>query len=221
MFCINSALEKIDQMDNIIICLRHAERYHDSNLRVGPEVGITMQGQTKTKLLGDYLNARFDKNPIIKTSPIKRCFETAKLLANCFKQEEVSILTSKILGDPGPYINDEKIAAEIFNHKKIFDIVQRQISGQTVPGFKSTTVGTTLMLQEMLSDLSQTSKPVLYISHDVILTTFIGSLIEDIKVYEENWIYYLEGFCFFKKGKSFYIKTAQHLVEIDKTKLPL
>ncbi len=190
---INSHLN-LQNGDSILFLVRHAEKCSSNGLSTSSEVAITSEGIERTKQLGDYLSLQIGKDFTIKTSPIKRCFETAKIFAQRFSKEESLILQSKILGDPGPYVIDRKVAAEAFEKENdnIYIIIQSHIREHIIPGFRDIRDGTALMLKEMIADLSHT-KSTMYVSHDAIIAVFLGNFIEDIQFSEENKIEFLDG----------------------------
>jgi len=214
VFNIKAAISHLQQTENLIICLRHGERYGASSIAAGTEIELTPAGKATSKTLGNYLNTKFTNGYGLKSSPIKRCVQTAEILSDCCQQIQPEVILSQTLGAPGPYISNTDTAAKIFAQKSIFEIVQMQCQHLPIPGFHATSVGTEFMCQKILADLTETTRPALYISHDVILAAFIGSLVEGLHLDQNNWPGYLEGFCIFRQQEDLYLQTARTCTRI-------
>ncbi len=173
-----------------IIVLRHAQKFVDTEPS-RYDCDITEEGIEQSNNLGTFLNKMPFVINTIKTSPVPRCIQTAKIIHKKLSYSN-NLEESFLLGHPGVYINDEKLAGKIFEEYSVFDIVYQYISGHPFVGFRDLADGNRLLLQAMLSDL-QLQKNSLYVSHDVILASFIGSLLQ-LPMHQNCWIDYLQGF---------------------------
>lgn len=192
-------LEKIiDQIPNhkgkLIIFIRHAEKDLTAEITHDAHLMITQEGMQQTHVVGNYLKQQLGIISKIKTSPVKRCVQTAEIFATCFHQPAKSIHLSSILGDPGPYVVDDQAAVETFKQYNIYEVIHNQLSGKHLPGMRNIREGTQLLLNEVWSDIKEASAPILYITHDVILAAFIADLIKT-HLDANQWIHYLKGFC--------------------------
>lgn len=172
-----------------IVVLRHAEKVVDGRPSVY-DCALTEEGVLQSNRFGALLNDKALVLDRIKMSPVPRCLKTAKILQEktaCRRLEE-----SSLLGHPGAYIEDEQLAGKVFEENSIFDIVSQSISGRRFPGFRDLAEGHRLLLQEMRADL-RSQKNSLYVSHDVILASFLGGLLK-LPISKDFWIDYLHGF---------------------------
>ncbi len=189
MFDLKKILASRTFDEPFIIVLRHAQKFI-YEVPSPYDCGVTEEGVEQSNNLGSYLNRMSFVINTIKTSPVPRCIQTARIVQEkirCFHLEE-----SFLLGHPGVYIEDEQLAGKVFEEHSVFDIVCKYISGHRVLGFRNLTDGNHLLLQDMRSDL-QLQKNCLYVSHDVILASFIGSLLQ-LPMNQNFWIDYLQGF---------------------------
>ncbi|NHI94876.1 MAG: histidine phosphatase family protein [Candidatus Lokiarchaeota archaeon] len=178
-----------------ILLLRHAERDYSSDPRDDFKCLLTEQGKKDAYSFGERLLKLNKKIDVIKTSPIKRCVQTAKAIING-AQSDCSIIYSKKLGDPGVFVSDEKIAFKTFLDIGILNLVQKLVNGENLPGLIEINEAVKHFLNEVISDLKEFSGIVLYISHDAIIGS-IASYLSSIPLDSDNWITYLDGPSFY------------------------
>lgn len=195
MFNLIKIFEKINLEDKYIIFMRHAEKLQSRNIHAGAALGLTEEGINQTHILAEYFKQRMKKNKKIKTSPIKRCVQTAEILSACFDRDNSTIELSNILGGPGAYVNDDKRALSVFTKYNVYEVLEKQLKNDYLPGMRSLDEGTKLLLDTIKSDLMTNIYSTICISHDVILMAFIRSLLKNRQFDRECWINYLEGFC--------------------------
>jgi len=66
---------------------------------------------------------------------------------------------TNILGDPGPYIEDDKAAMSMFKKQYVYDIVKKQLDYRPMPGFRRIDLGTKLLADEIINDLKSEEEP--------------------------------------------------------------
>ena len=96
-----------------------------------------------------------------------------------------------MLGNPGPYVEDEERAGETFLEAFPNNIVKMQVDNEILPGFRDTFMGSKMIL----TLLAEWEPPSIFITHDVIIAAFLGYLNGKYPDIEE-WIDYLDGFVF-------------------------
>ncbi len=179
----------------IILFIRHAERHFSSDPRDDFKCLLTEQGIKDARAFGEELSKLNKKIEVIKTSRIERCVQTAKAIIDG-AQSDSSIIFSKKLGDPGVFVNDEKLAFQTFIDIGILPLVQKLVSGEDLPGLLQIELAVKHFLEEVMTDLLEHEGIILYISHDAIIGS-IASYLSSIPLNSENWITYLNGLSFY------------------------
>jgi len=171
-----------------IVVLRHAHRYTEAKGAFGNEQPLSHQGKREAFYLGKQLSAIPWKE--LHTSPLIRCVQTSEQLLKGFDQS-IPIIPTKVLGDPGVFINDPLIAGSHFLDRSWSEIAQDIIQQKPLQGIRSLQEGYQLFLNYVLN-LSQF--PVLMISHDIIICLLCSYLFNshDPSKFIPN---FLEGFC--------------------------
>ncbi len=214
IFCLQTIIDHADLSEQTIIFLRHAEK-ETCSAKNDHELNITQAGIAASNALGAYLQQTIKFVSKIKTSPVKRCLQTAKVLQACFTHADLFIQSTNILGDPGPYIEDDKAAMSMFKKQYVYDIVKKQLDYRPMPGFRRIDLGTKLLADEIINDLNFTNYPIIYISHDVIIAAFLGSLINNLSLNADFWIQYLSGFCITKTKEKFILHVVNQHYDIS------
>jgi len=180
--------------DSCVFMLRHAEKPIIKNMYTDIASAITEEGVKSSKNLGNMLKDFYSKIGIVRSSPIKRCLETA---ANIFLAypSKILIVPDPVLGGDGAYVSDNNLAAQHFlEDPSRTDIFIRMQKGEVFEGMHKVNTGTNLLLTKIIYDLENVSAPSFYITHDCILALFVGSIINHI-VDENDWFQYLDGIC--------------------------
>ncbi len=183
-----------------IVCLiRHAEREPFLPGDIGNKVNLTNYGQASCQSLAKVLNQRVNK---IYSSSVKRCLQTAHLLAVSAIDSEVTI--NSFLGNPGVFIINPAKVNIYFQQQNIIDIVKYLLSSApNKPGFCHSTSHAIMLLMQFMLDKAALPGIYLFITHDAILSTVLGYLFNDIAI-ETLWPNYLEGLFIWQSTQSFY-----------------
>lgn len=163
--------------------IRHA---HKENSNVHSK--LSPKGITDSRNYGMTLKKNNIKISKIITSPIIRCVETANYIKETYGDLEV--LESTLLGNPGVFISDSDKAMKIFETHSLIEIINMQLSNNTIEGFKNTKIAINELEKFILSESDNT----LFISHDAIITPFIFSLNNKVNILESDIVKYLDGF---------------------------
>lgn len=164
--------------------IRHAEK-KDSSVHAP----LSIKGAQDAHDFGLQLQAENIEIDLISSSPIQRCIQTAENIISANKKK-IAIIESKLLGDPGVYVNDDQLAIKTFETHELTEIINMQLSGKILDGFEHVDVAS----EKLLSYMQQQSSKVLYISHDVIITTFIYWLESKNKITNNEIVEYLGAY---------------------------
>jgi hypothetical protein len=171
-----------------IVILRHAHRYTQTKGTFGNKQPLSQQGKREAFYLGKQLSTIPWKE--LHTSPLIRCVQTSEQFLKGFSQS-IPIIPTKILGDPGIFIDDSQIAGSHFLDRPWSEIAQDIIQEKPLPGIRSIKEGCQLFMNYVLN-LSQF--PILMITHDIIICLLCSYLFSsnDASKFIPN---FLEGFC--------------------------
>lgn len=183
----------------IVGLIRHAEREPFAPNDFGTAVNLTPQGQISCLSLAKELSKRLNK---IYSSPVKRCIQTASLLAESAVNPHIT--THHYLGDPGIFIQEPAITQAYFQQHSILDIVKHLLNpAANKPGFcDSTSAAVQRLIRFMLAKAVEPGI-YLFITHDAILSTVLGYLYRETDI-ETLWPDYLEGLFIWQSLTSVY-----------------
>ena len=152
---------------SFIILMRHAEKDGNGNLTKKGIINSINMGKDIIKKYGCINN--------IKSSPLKRCIDTSKFIASELRNNgcTVEIMKSRLLGNPGPFVIDEKQGQKVFDKYGVKKVIELQISGVHLPGFINAKKGSLILLNNILIEL-EAKKNSLFVSHDVIISVFLS-----------------------------------------------
>lgn len=191
--------ETMKNKKTFIFMLRHAEKKIHPNNSTENSISITKKGKIESEIFGREFARIYHKISFIKSSPIKRCMNTAEFIlkgaTQCLK-----ILTSANLGNPGAFVIDAKIAGENFSKYGVEKVLQKQLEGKNLPGMRDIKNGAKLLLTEILEDLENLNGIGLYITHDAILAPFLCYLTNTF-ITPNCWFRFLDGIYVWTENK--------------------
>jgi broad specificity phosphatase PhoE len=163
--------------------IRHAEKLDGS-----VHAKLTPKGLKDSLLYGQ--NLKFKNIPISKiiSSPIERCMQTAEQISIGYGG--IKIEKSKLLGDPGIFVDNGDEAMEIFNRYSLVEIINMQLEKKELNGFNKIEGATQKLMKFMQNQKANT----LYISHDAIITPFICFVNNINNIKENDIVDYLDGY---------------------------
>ena len=103
-------IAKLSPDAGVILLVRHSIRHPIPEGSIGNEVGLTPEGAELATKLGKSIKHTIES---AYSSPIQRCIDTAQSII-AGNRVSAEIKTSKILGDPGIFVEDEQTAIESF-----------------------------------------------------------------------------------------------------------
>ena len=174
-----------------IFIIRHAEKLSNPKIQDQNKIYLTKKGRKDSKNLGKQFLQFYSPISVIKTSSITRCIQTAQGIINGINID-LEIQKSSILGDPGAFVEDDRIASQTFSKNSSIEIVNNQLNGQYLPGLRNLKSGIDLFMSEVIEDLTNLTGNGIYVTHDVILATIIGYFTK-IRFNHKNWVNFLEG----------------------------
>lgn len=205
LFNIREKFNKPLAHENFILFIRHAEKEIKLNHQHDNEICLTLAGQKAAYALGQEIKKFIPTVQKIKTSPVNRCIQTAAALQQSI-DPLLPIEYSCLLGGPGAYIENADLAGSNFEQHSLYDILSYQQQGKILPGMMALHTGTQRLSDEIQRDFMLMTSPIIYITHDIVLASFIVSYYPNIIFNEENWIDYLSGCYIFKKDESLTIQ---------------
>ncbi len=167
------------------LIIRHAHRSDIPKGQFGNELPLTDEGKRTSESLGEEL--KHIKWAAIHTSPLLRCTQTA----DHFKEgtnQQIPIIPSKVLGDPGPFIADPEKAGPLFLENTLDQIKIRLVRSERLPGFHSLEEGVHLFMAHLKTIRSY---PCLLISHDLIISLLCSYFLK----IDTPFPAFLDGFC--------------------------
>jgi hypothetical protein len=168
-----------EECDRIILLIRHGEKVQPPEEDPFRDVGLTDNGASTSFHLGEKLRTFKIQNDFeIHSSPLKRCVETAKNILQGIGTKNNNIKISSILGNPGPYVKDEYLAGKVFtsipSHNRDGKIIDLQLEGHILQGFRGIEEGSRILLQYLFCRCDR--KLCIAVSHDTIILPLIGFL---------------------------------------------
>ncbi|MFT6914786.1 MAG: broad specificity phosphatase PhoE [Motiliproteus sp.] len=161
-----------------LLLVRHAERPHIPQHVIGNDVLLTERGEKQTLLFANQIQGHVIS---IRSSPIPRCLQTAKLIAMKTGFSAASVQTSQLLGDPGFIIEDGERAWKHWQEKGHHGVNQHLLDGTSRwEGFAPLDQATKEMTQVISNSLNEADDGVhVWITHDTILATYASRVLQE------------------------------------------
>lgn len=169
--------------------IRHAERAEIPESLVGNEVLLTEKGKTDTRNFAQCIS-----DPVISihSSPIKRCRQTAEIIADVVGFRRERIIANRDLGDPGFIIKDSVEAWTHWQEKGHQRVNEYLLSGSDQwEGFEDLNHAVEVFDRKIRKQLSLLSEGIhVWVTHDTILATY-ASRIMPSRLEINQWPQYL------------------------------
>lgn len=151
-----------------ILLIRHGPREGGNNPLHDAE--LTQEGRGKCLEFGN--NWTGPPPSILLVSTVPRCVETGTLIrmGACW---EIELDGRTILGNPGPFVKDEKAFQNFVNLEKDLGFLLRHIDGQEIPGMRNRDMGCELLVKELKGKVMDNDL-LLAISHDSIIAALLA-----------------------------------------------
>jgi len=177
-----------------VYLMRHGERPSIPLGKFGTHLRLTSRGKELTRKFGKEVTNYVTH---IKTSPALRCVETAMILKEC-AEETIILEQDKLLGDPGVYIEDSKLAGSLFLTKSSQEVARILLENPVVPGFRNIKLATQKLLNDITSTIKKHKGLSVFVTHDYIICVLLSVLIKK-KCVQSYWPDFLEGIAFWEE----------------------
>lgn len=158
-----------------LLLVRHAERPEIPEHSIGNDVLLTEKGKADTRLFSQRISG-----PVIsiQSSPIKRCLQTAEIIANVVGLRSEDIIPNRDLGDPGFMINDGSEAWIHWQEKGHHRVKEYLLSGsEQWVGFADLDHAVAGFDSRIRKQLSLYGEGVhIWVTHDTILATYASRI---------------------------------------------
>jgi len=178
--------------EKLCLIIRHSERNHIPKGKHDIETLLNENGIKRAKDFGKVL--RYFEDIKIISSPVERCRETAKYIYEGFGKKENEILLSKVLGEPGPYVYDGKIAVNYFINQSVYEVVKRQQNGEILNGIYPIEKGSKILFDFAVNEFQRIENKniLILVTHDAIVAPFVNYYFKEW-FDENNWVDFLDG----------------------------
>lgn len=157
-----------------LLILRHAERPPIPEGETGDALPLTPAGRIAARRFGERLAGPLE---VIRTSPLRRCVETAQEIAAAKDFDLARIESTKVLGDPGIFVEEPELAWERWREIGHEAVCRELAMAETAaPGFRDPGEVVQLMRAEIKRTLACTHGLAIWVTHDVILAALAERL---------------------------------------------
>ncbi len=190
---IKQVLKDISKDLPAVFLIRHAKRFSTTNIEEDFKCTLTPEGIEDAKQLGEIFAKNVGQISKVVSSPVGRCIETASHIA---KKSASHIEVEQWQDLERAYAFEPTVAIEHFKQFPVRTVIKKLFLGESLEGIRNTDEGTTLLLRNILMDLTGEKTTSLYVSHDSVLAMFFATL-TGVPIYdhEELWFTYLDGVC--------------------------
>jgi hypothetical protein len=187
------------ETEKLCLIIRHSERNHIPKGKHDIETLLNEKGIQRAKEFGEILKP-FENIKII-SSPVERCRETAKYILEGFGCREKEILLSNVLGEPGPYVYDGKVAVHYFINQSVYEVVKRQQNGEILNGIYPIEKGSKILFNFVVNEFQKIENKTILVlvTHDAIVAPFVNFYFNEW-FDEKNWVDFLDGVFITKKS---------------------
>lgn len=157
----------------VAVLLRHAERPPIPPDEAGSALELTATGSARARALGAALGMRLLS---LRTSPIRRCVQTAEAMARGARQPLEPAL-DHTLGDPGVFVADPEAAWQNWVAWGNSGVMRRLASGQQpLVGMHDPDAAAGRLLRHLSDGLHQAPGLHAFVTHDAVLLPFVARL---------------------------------------------
>lgn len=154
-----------------VVFVRHAERPPLPAGKTGDDLPITVAGQRAAQELGASLAGRLRS---LTTSPVRRCVETAKAIAEGARAELAPVPDS-LLGGPGAFVLDADLAWENWLRDGNDGVVERLVrSDDAMPGMRPPSVAVAQLVALAAARLEAGEGVHVLVTHDAVLAPLVS-----------------------------------------------
>ncbi len=176
--------------DSVVLLIRHSEKEKVENEFETP-AELTEKGIEMAREFGRQFFPFKDRIASFNSSPIQRCMRTMEEIMSSLGMD-IRIHQNNLLGDPGPFVIDDKEACKPYLENEPWNVVNLYLEGKDIPGHKMLEEGIEQMENELRSILESKKGIHICCSHDAIVAIYMGKASDTIYS-KSNWIEYLDG----------------------------
>ncbi|MEZ4462640.1 MAG: histidine phosphatase family protein [bacterium] len=192
-----SVLRHLDEAPTdrpVVVLLRHSVREDLAPDDVGYDLPITEIGRRLAVELGALLHGRLRT---LHTSPLARCVQTAGAIAEG-AGADLRIVPSRLLGDPGVFVLDGKLAWKNWQELGHEGVMQHLVTNNTaLPGMAQPDQAARFLVQSMLATAADEPGIHIFVTHDLLVTATAASMLgRPLRV--DDWPEFLEAAFFWR-----------------------
>jgi len=181
----------------VALLLRHSVRLPLDGSESDYTRPITAEGVQLARALGERIGARLCS---LHASPLLRCVQTAEALRDG-AVVSCAIRRDHALGDPGVYVIDAHLAAQLWSERGHEAVMAHLCSGEgTLPGLANAEEAAHRLVNHMLAPDRDVGLHV-FVTHDSLVTTTVARTIQK-RLGKEDWPLYLEAAFFWREGSA-------------------
>lgn len=182
-------LEMVPKDRPVAILLRHSLRNELPSGEAGNTVPITTEGKRLAVRLGEILGGRLRR---LHTSPVLRCVQTAECL-NAGASTNHAIVRDSLLGDPGVYVLDPKLAWSNWTnlgHDGVMDHLATSL--KVLPGMAPPAEAARRLARHVVDVAGDDAGLHVFVTHDLLVLATVARLVRKV-MGPADWPWYLEG----------------------------
>lgn len=191
-----AGLRQLPQCSPAALLMRHSVREEIPEGTYGMDVPLTEEGVLLAEDFGRILGPRIGS---VHTSPVPRCVETAEAIVRGTGLSR-TIKHEPTLGGPGAFVTDPSLAGPTYLKLGAVGMAQALVRGEELPGFNKPAEAVTVIVQYLLSSLSQPGHTSVHVTHDAILAVVVGRLVGWMPT-TSDWPDFLEAALLHSNGK--------------------
>lgn len=178
----------------LILFTRHSLRERsDGQGFASYQLPLTPKGRVLARSWGRWLagNLPYSMDADSISSPIGRCIDTAQLMQEGAGLQR-SITHESLLVEPGSLVTEPELANKVFKEVGVLNFINRFLQGN-LAGTKNVYQGGLDILSLFYQNQPQPGHLMLAVSHDTLLSAFLGVMLDRVEIDWEDWPKMMEG----------------------------
>lgn len=180
---------EIEKTGMYSIFIRHGDRDKIPEGEFGNEVELNQKGFRRSLEYGKSMKDQ--KINRIFTSPVKRCIQTAEVIREGL-ESNVKIEVSTLLGDPGAFVKDGKLAGDNYLRLGFSSCYEGILNHEPIEGNRDISEGASILSRFFLEN-AQAEGLNIYVSHDMIVALYAFGTFRRKYTLDSDWVPYLGG----------------------------
>lgn len=178
----------------LILFTRHSLRERsDGQGFASYQLPLTPKGRVLARSWGRWLagNLPYSMDVDSISSPIGRCIDTAQLMQEGAGLQR-SITHESLLVEPGSLVTEPELANQVFKEIGVLNFINRFLQGN-LAGTKNVYQGGLDILSLFYQNQPQQGHLMLAVSHDTLLSAFLGVMLDREEINWDDWPKMMEG----------------------------